>query len=153
MPPIATNEKDHEAVQLLADWIVNTLPSRQTYDAWRLGYFGDLVSPQGERGADPDGDGNSNESEFYKFSNPTNSFDFYIPVIAANDSQVILQLPNFPGRRVTVETSTDLRIPDSWSLWPVQGNNGIPPAAGLTNTLVAPLDDPMRFFKIRVQEE
>jgi hypothetical protein len=153
MPPIATNERDEQAVQLLTDWILNTLPLRQDYDSWRLAYFGDLVSPQGERTANPDGDRDSNEAEFLNYSNPTNSSDFYAPKIWASSTNVAIELPNFLGRRVTVETSTDLGLTDPWSLWLVRGNDGIPLAPGLTNILTAPATDPNRFFKIRIGEE
>jgi hypothetical protein len=153
MPPIATNEKDNEAVQLLADWIVNTLPLRQDYDSWRLAYFGDLISPQGERTADPDGDRNSNEAEFLGYSNPTNGLSFYAPKIWASGTNVNIELPNFLGRRVTVKTSTDLGITDPWSFWQVPGNDGIPLAPGLTNILTAPRTDPKRFFNIRIEEQ
>jgi glucose/arabinose dehydrogenase len=153
MPPIATNERDEQAVQLLTDWILNTLPLRQDYDSWRLAYFGDLVSPQGERTANPDGDRDSNEAEFLNYSNPTNSSDFYAPKIWASSTDVAIELPNFLGRRVTVETSTDLGLTDPWSLWLVRGNDGIPLAPGLTNILTAPATDPKRFFKIRIGEE
>jgi mono/diheme cytochrome c family protein len=153
MPPLATNEKDNEAIQLLGDWILNTLPARQDYNAWRLVCFGNLISPQGELGANPDGDRDSNQAEFLKYSNPTNGLDFYSPRIAVSNAQVRIELPNFAGRRVTVQTSTDLGLADPWSLWQVQGNNGIPPAPGLTNTLTGPAADPERFFKIRIEEE
>jgi glucose/arabinose dehydrogenase len=153
MPPIATNEKDNEAIQLLADWILNTLPLRQDYDSWRLAYFGDLVSPQGERTANPDGDRDSNEAEFLNYSNPTNGFSLYVPKIRVNSTNVTIELPNFLGRRVTVDTSTDLGFSDPWSRWLVTGNDGIPPAPGLTNTLTGPATDPKRFFKIRIEEE
>jgi hypothetical protein len=153
MPPIASNEKDNEAVQMLADWILNTLPSRQDYDSWRLIYFGSLVSPQGDPAADPDGDGRNNQAEFLEYSNPTNSFNHYTAKISANFGNVAIELPNFLGRRATVETSTDLGFTDPWSLWLVPGNDGISRAPGVTNILTGPSLDPKRFFKIRIQEE
>jgi hypothetical protein len=153
MPPIASNEKDNEAVQLLADWILNTLPSRQDYDAWRLMYFGDLISPQGEPSANPDGDRASNQAEFINYSNPTNGLDFYRPKIRANGGQVAIELPNFPGRRVRVETSGDLGLSDPWMPWLVPGNDGIPLAPGFTNTLTAPATDAKRFFRIWIDEQ
>ena len=153
MPPIATNEKDDQAIQLLAQWILTSLPARQNYDAWRLAYFGDLLSPQGEPGANPDGDADNNQAEYLKYSNPTNSLSFYSPQIGKSNHMLTIQLPNFPGRRVTVETSTDLGITDPWLPWAVAGNNGIPLAPGLTNTFAAPLNEPKRFFQIKIQEE
>ena len=153
MPPIATNEKHLEAMQLVHDWISTNVTTRLDYNAWRLAYFGNLVSPQGERTANPDGDADSNEAEFLKFSNPTNGLSFYSPLIRTSNNLLAIQLPNFAGRRVKVESSTDLGILDPWSPWQVSGNNSIPLAPGQTNTLVAPIADPKRFFKIRIEEE
>ena len=70
-----------------------------------------------------------------------------------SNAQVKIELPNFAARRVTVQTSTNLGVPDSWSLWQVPGNNGIPWAPGLTNFLTGPSADPKRFFKIQIEEE
>ncbi len=153
MPPLATNEKDNEAIRLVADWILNILPARKDYDTWRRAYFGDVVSPQGERGANPDGDADYNEAEFLKYSNPTNALDFCSFKIAVSNAQVKIELPNFAARRVTIQTSTNLGLTDPWSLWQVPGNNGIPWAPGLTNVLAGPTADPERFFKIRIEEE
>jgi glucose/arabinose dehydrogenase len=153
MPPIATNEKDDQAVQLLADWILNTLPSRQDYNAWRLAYFGDLLSPQGDPTANPDGDRDSNLAEFLNYSNPTNSLDFFVPHISKTNGQVNVEVPNFVGRRATVDTSLDFGVTDPWSLWSVPGNDSIPRAPGVTNILTAPATDQKRFFRIRIEEE
>ncbi len=153
MPPIASTEKDLEAIQMVGDWILNTLPSRQDYNAWRLAYFGSTNSPQGDPGANPDGDLDSNQAEFLKYSNPTNGLDLYVPNFKISGSQFSIELPNFPGRKVFVDTSVDLGLTDPWSLWQVTGNDGIPRALGTTNTLTAPDTDPQRFFKIRIDEE
>ena len=153
MPPIATNEKDLAAIQLVSDWISTNLPTRLDYNAWRLAYFGDLVSPQGERAANPDGDQDSNEGEYLKYSNPTNGLSFYSPRIGVSNHQLVIELPNFAGRRVTVASSSDLGILDPWWPWDVLGNHGIPLAPGMTNTLVAPILETKRFFKIRIDEE
>jgi glucose/arabinose dehydrogenase len=153
MPPIASNEKDLQAIQLLADWILTSLPARQTYDAWRLAWFGNLTSPQGERGANPDGDRYSNEAEFLAYTNPTNASSFFTPHIAVTNRVVAIDLPALLGRRMFIETSTDLGITDPWTLWNVPGNNGLPLAVGLTNTLSGPATAPKRFFNILIEEE
>ena len=153
MPPIATNEKDLAAIQLVSDWISTNLPARLDYNTWRLAYFGNLVSPQGERAANPDGDQDSNEGEYLKYSNPTNGLSFYSPRIGVSNHQLVIELPNFAGRRVTVASSSDLGILDPWWPWDVLGNHGIPLAPGMTNTLVAPILETKRFFKIRIDEE
>src|SRR5690606_25184359 len=35
MPPLATYELDHAAIQLIQSWIASTLPNRQDFAAWR----------------------------------------------------------------------------------------------------------------------
>ena len=79
--------------------------------------------------------------------------DFYTPKLSKNNTNVAIELPNFLGRRVSVETSADLGLTDPWSFWLVTGNDGIPRAPGVTNLLSAPASDPKRFFRIRIQEE
>jgi len=153
MPPVATNEKDAEGIELLSEWITTQLPGRQDYDAWRLANFGSLISPEGAPGANPDGDRDSNESEFLKQTNPKDADDFYRPSMSAGADAVNLELPVLAGRRLTVETSTDLGISDPWSPWTVFGNHGIPLAVGETNSLTGPIDGPERFFRIRFMEE
>ncbi len=57
MPPLGTSELDQVSIDLLAEWIGTSLPSRQDYDAWRLDQFGSSSSPEGDPMADPDADG------------------------------------------------------------------------------------------------
>ncbi len=153
MPPLATSEIDQQSVQLVADWISNSLPSRQDYNAWRLSHFGDLVSAQGQPDADPDGDGHSNFAEFLTYSDPTNGHNFYSPIVTAGGGQFTFQVPNFSGRSILVETSTDLGMADPWQPWDVPSNNGIPLETGGTNTLTGTISDPHRYFKIMIGEE
>ena len=153
MPPIATTERDLAAMQLVYDWISTNLPTRMDYNAWRLAYFGNLVSPQGERTANPDGDRDNNEAEYLKYSNPTNGFNFYTPSMTTRSNHLTLQLPNFAGRRITVKSSIDLGVLDPWTPRDISGNNGIPLATGQTNSLVVPATETKRFFQLFIQEE
>jgi hypothetical protein len=38
-------------------------------------------------------------------------------------------------------------------LWDIPGNNGTPAATGPTRTLTAPIDGPMRYFRLKVEEQ
>jgi glucose/arabinose dehydrogenase len=152
MPPLATTEQDNIAINLLSDWINNTLATRQNYDAWRLAQFGSAVSPDGERTADPDHDGVTNEAEFLQYTNPNQALDLYHQRLAAANGTAVLEIPNLPGRRITIQTSSDFGINDPWVLWPVPGNNGLSYAAGQTNFLSAPMSG-MQFFRAVFQEE
>jgi hypothetical protein len=132
---------------------MNHLPSRQTYDEWRLAQFGSDVSPEGEPGENPDEDPDTNWDEFLKLTDPNNGTQFYRPSIEIAGNVVSLDLPVLDGRSVTVETSTDLGLSDPWVPWAVPGNDGIPLAAGQTNILVAPTDGSQRYYKIQFGEQ
>ena len=153
MPPLASNEVDTEALQMISDWILTGLSAQTDYDVWRFINFGDLVSPQGAPDADPDGDGKTNFQEFLEYTDPNNRQDFYRPVIGVTGGQVSIARPYFPARKTTVFTSTNLGLTDPWTLWLVPGNGGIPPVAGQTNSLTGPAMGPQRFFKIIIEQQ
>lgn len=152
MPPLASNEPDTEALQLLSDWILIGLATHTNYDVWRSDNFGDLVSPPGAPDADPDGDGKSNQDEFLEYTNPNNGLDFYRAPIQVSGGQVRIARPPFLARKMTVFTSTNLGLTDPWALWPVPGNGNIPPTPGQTNEFIGPVDGPQRFFKVLIEQ-
>jgi hypothetical protein len=72
------------------------------------------------------------------------------PLFSTGSTNLSIQFPNLTGRRTWVETSTNLT---NWSLWDIPGNNGTPAATGPTRTLTAPIDGPMRYFRLKVEEQ
>lgn len=149
MPPLATAVIDPEGTQVVMDWI-NSMASRQTYDEWRLAQFGSSSSPAGDPNNDADGDGVTNYNEFLGQTLPLSGNSTLQPLFSTGSTNLSIQFPNLTGRRTWVETSTNLI---NWSLWDIPGNNGTPAATGPTRTLTAPIDGPMRYFRLRVQEE
>ena len=122
MPPLASNELDQTDIALVTNWITQSLPSRQTYNDWRLAQFGNTTSAAGDPAADPDGDGHTNFEEFLAGTNPNAGTNFLSPVPALVGSNVSLSASIPANRTVQVETSTDLA---NWSLWNTPGNGGI----------------------------
>ena len=149
MPPLATAVIDPEGTQVVMDWI-NSMASRQSYEEWRLAQFGSSSSPAGDPNADADGDGVTNYNEFLGQTQPLSGNSILHPLLSTGTTNLSIEFPNLPGRRTWVETSTNL---SNWSLWNVPGNNGTPNAAGGTRTFTAPVDGPMRYFRLKVEEE
>lgn len=148
MPPLGSNEVDPTNIALVADWITNTLPTRQTYADWRLTQFASSTSPEGEPEADPDADGSPNSAEYLAQTPPRDGRSFLRPDIVAQGNQVQITF-NVPANRSTfIETSFDLT---NWSLWDVPGNAGLPLPGGPI-TLTAPRFTPQQYFRLKLQE-
>jgi uncharacterized repeat protein (TIGR03806 family) len=149
MPPLGSAVIDPEGTQVVMDWI-NSMASRQTYAEWRLAQFGSSSSPAGDPSADADGDGLSNYNEFLGQTLPLSGNSTLQPLFSTGSTNLSIQFPNLLGRRTWVETSTNLT---NWTLWDIPGNNGTPSASGSTRTLTAPIDGPMRYFRLKVEEQ
>ncbi|MCW1922781.1 PQQ-dependent sugar dehydrogenase [Luteolibacter arcticus] len=146
MPPLATSQLDQSAIQLLQEWIDDTLPDRQFYDPWRLEQFGTLISQDGDPNEDPDTDGLSNHHEFLTGTDPNSGSSLWNPGLTLGTSS--LTFPNLENRKTWLESSTDLQ---SWSLWNVPGNNGLP-VTGPTRTFPRDPSDAHRFFRFQIEE-
>jgi hypothetical protein len=147
MPPLATSELDQTNIALLQNWITATLPTRQSYDQWRLSMFGSSTSPNGDPAADPDYDGCTNYTEFLGLTNPLNSASFLVPQIAAGFGNISVSFTTPANRSAYVETSTDLR---TWSIWDIPGNSGSAPTGIIA--LIGPQLSSKQFFRLRLQE-
>lgn len=142
MPPLATSELDHEAIDLLTEWIQSGLPADRTYDGWVQTHHPGL----GARDADDDGDGRSNGDEFLLGSDPFSGGDAPPASISGNE----LRFARQPFRIYQIERSSSLA---DWIRWDVPENT---PGYGTTEVLEAiplPLDtEPASFFRLRVSE-
>jgi glucose/arabinose dehydrogenase len=115
MPPLATFETDQEALDLLADWIENHLPARQTYADWRLAVFGDAVSAEGAPDADKDLDGRTNYEEFLAGTDAlsADSLPVFFETLEGGVIRMTWQLP--AHREIRIESSVD---GVAWAPWP-----------------------------------
>ena len=148
MPPLASNELDQTAIALVANWITQSLPTRQTYAQWRLAQFGSSTSAAGDPAFDADADGRSNYDEFLASTNPRNSASFLLPQITAAGPNLTLGFNVPANRSFQIETSADLA---TWSLWNVPGNQGLPQPGGAVS-ITAPGAGPQQFFRLRLWE-
>ena len=149
MPPLGSNELDSTNIALLTDWITNSLPTRQTYADWRLAQFASSTSPAGDPTADPDGDGFANAAEFLALTNPSSGASFTMPTTSAAAGNVTLSFTVPANRSALIETSSNLA---AWSLWDVPGNSGNAQPGGAMS-LSGPMQLPLQFFRLRLQEK
>ena len=147
MPPIGSNEIDHDSVQHLTAWINTVLINRQTYDQWVNAELSGVALEDTLRSADPDGDGIDNHSEFLLGTSPRMGANNTPSVEVSVDdvSGVSVTLPHLEGRSIRVENSEDLQ---NWSLWPVNGNDGREGA----RMLFGPNESPQGFFRFEIRE-
>ena len=148
MPPLGTFELDPVNIQLLADWITQHLPGRQSYAAWRQDRFGNTNSPAGEPGGDPDEDNRSNLEEFLAYTDPQQPDRAGFASLGGTGDQVTVSYA-LPGREVRVESSTNLL---DWRNWTVPGNDGLPLATGSVRALHGPAPGPEGFFRFQLRE-
>ena len=148
MPPLASNIVDSEAVTLLTDWINDEANALTTYDLWREHHFGNLVSPEGEPGANPDGDNLTNHWEYLHLTDPLDDASTWRTEITVASGQVHLPIPSLPQRRVIVEHSRNLL---DWGRWDVPGNEGIPLAPS-TNAVLSGVAADREFFRFLIEE-
>jgi glucose/arabinose dehydrogenase len=149
MPPIATNERDLVAEQLVTHWIEDVLPSRQSFAEWQLANFGSMSTPEAQPNADPDSDGDKNSIEFLRGTAPNQFGPPFLSTLStsASGGNFILQFQQPANRSVLVETTTDFQ---SWSLWNVPGNAPSYPPAAINRTLIGPIDTPNRYFRLKL---
>ncbi len=147
MPPIASNVIDEANVALVTSWIEGELAARRTYAQWREETFG-AEDPDGEPGADPDGDGANNRAEFLAGTDPLDSASQLRTHLAADGEDITLSFHLPTNRAFRIDSSTDL---ENWSPWDIPQNQGLPVAGGLQE-ITAPLADPLRFFRVEIEE-
>ena len=149
MPPLATNERDLAAEQLLTDWINQDLLTRQSLAAWQTQYFGSPGNANAAPTADPDGDGENNALEFLLGTSPLTPGARWPITSVAGGGIFQLSFDQPANRSCLVETTTDFQ---SWTLWDVPGNAPTYPRLTTPRTLAGPLDTTKRFFRLRLSE-
>ena len=151
MPPIATNEINQEAVNLLAAWINGPATTYQTFPEWQQSRFGSTSAPNAQATADPDGDGSSNRFEYLIGTNPLSASEAWFyraePRKAGN---IALVFPRVANRRYRAFSSLDGQ---TWTLWNVPANVPTFSATSFTDEIVGPRDASGRqFLRLEVEE-
>jgi hypothetical protein len=103
MPPLATSLVDTKAVELIAAWITNDLPSHLTYAEWQVANFGSTNAPDSEPAEDADGDRALNYFEYLTATDPNAATNFWgITAQPAIDGVAILY-PQIANRAFEIQ--------------------------------------------------
>lgn len=148
MPPIASNETDPASIALLTEWITQSLPARKTYTLWRQEKLGSLTSPASEPGADPDGDGRTNQEEFLAATDPLSGSSVFAATPSIVNGQFRLSFYAPENKSIQVESSTNL---SNWTLWDIPGNEGLPQTGGM-KSLQGPVSGDRNFFRLKLRD-
>ena len=149
MPPLAANELDLEAAQLVSDWIASEVQTHTTYQQWRIARFGNGTSPEGAPGADPDGDTRDNHDEWLANTDPNNPSSYWQPVLRLDGANATLDFAGLGNRSVRAFRSFDLV---NWFQWAVPGNDGLPLDPNAIHSLIGPRSAPAEFFRFQIDE-
>lgn len=149
MPPIGSNVIDTVGTTMLADWINSGSSTLKNYDAFRMQYFGNLSSANGNPTANPDGDMYSNYDEYLLLTNPTSSTSFSNNSLTKSGSNFTLPFLALQSRKVLLYHSSDLI---NWSLYPTTLNAGIPLNPDLLPSVTIPITQQRDFFRFQVEE-
>ncbi|MEO5916935.1 MAG: LamG-like jellyroll fold domain-containing protein [Luteolibacter sp.] len=145
MPPLASSEVDPTDIALITDWINNSLPGRPLYQQWRDGYFTSL-DQNGDKTADPDGDGVSNYEEYLRGSSPTSGGSPWQASIANGTLQFLRKA----NRYYSIQTSDSL---GQWQPWSNPALESSYKATDEVIQLPLPVDpDGKQFFRFSVTE-
>jgi hypothetical protein len=120
------------------------------FQAWQIQYFGSTNNPAADPNADPDGDGQTNLSEFLAGTNPTNSASVFRILSAAVAQNSLLVTWMCGGGRTNVLQAA----PALGSPWSNLSPNLVLPGSGdvTTNYLDAGIftNAPARFYRVRL---
>ncbi len=154
MPPLASNELDAQAVELVQEWIAETLPERPAFSDWQAVHFGTEDDPRRLPDADPDNDTASNFLEFLAETDPLLPGDAWrINVRPLADGGVEIKFRQLPNRRYQVQWTDDLAAPAPWQPLNVPDNRPFISAAPFWKTVADPQPrSNTRFYRVMVHE-
>ena len=145
MPPLGSSELDQTNIQLITDWINGELAENPLYDQWRDGFFASL-DPEGEKGADPDGDGVTNYDEYLLGSSPVSGANPWQASLADGK----LAFPRQSRRYYAIETSDDL---GTWEPWSIPEIDSVYQTTDTITEIPLPADPGgKKFFRFQVTE-
>ena len=147
MPPLATSELDAANLALLAQWITNALPARQTFAQWQTNVFqpGDTQTGADE---DHDLDRRTNREEFLTGTDPRSDTSLFRPEFALAEGAVSFQFELPTNRSFQIEVSTNLT---DWNVWIAPGNDGAPVPGG-ERTISGEAAGDQQYFRVRLWE-
>lgn len=146
MPPLATTERDQQAIQLLTQWI-QELPKRAfTYDAWTNDQVQLRPTLDLHPAADPDGDGLSNELEFLLGEDPGDPNRRWRPELVGTPGNWKLKYVRKANVRFQVQWSS--RLADGWQAVDSPDNRWFVGTEDETVELPLPANSETSFYRI-----
>ena len=150
MPPLGTYVVNTRIVDLMAAWITDDLPARQTYLQWATNQFGaDNLSIFADPQMDLDGDGLTNLDEFLLGTSPMDRKDRWAPEIVRDDNRIRLRFTRKANRGFVVESSASIDKP-VWTPVDVPENRTYFPAKDEPADILLPSGSDLGFFRVRV---
>ncbi|BCU77661.1 PQQ-dependent sugar dehydrogenase [Luteolibacter sp. LG18] len=143
MPPLATSVVDQAGLDVVRDWILQELPTRQSFAEWSGGEEEGLVTRSVSSGSD------EHRFAFLTHGDPRNPAVRWNASLAAHGAGLRLSWPNLPDRSIRAWVSSDLK---HWEPWDVPGNDGIPRAGTGPRVFEVSAADGARFFRCTIEE-
>ena len=140
-----------DGLDLLTDWIANTLPNRQTFEEYQIALFGSVENPDGAMGFDFDGDGADTYTEWLTGTDAKNIADVWTIDISRSDEDVNIGFEQKANRGFEVQFKTNLVSSEVWQSLHVPSN-----APNFSNTdqpavVTDPLTNaPSRYYRVKV---
>lgn len=113
MPPVGSHVLDAEGIALMQAWIDSLNPSK-TYAQWQITAFGDQGAEETRPNADADGDGWSNEAEFFLGTDPTSRLDRWRMWINREDLTLSFPMIHHPKVSFQLKYATSLQPDAQW---------------------------------------
>ena len=115
MPPLGSNVLDHEAIELVREWITQSF-SKESYDDWANRHFGSSLNPRADASNDDDGDGQANSLEFRLGTDPTDLNDLWEMAVSRTEGGLEIRFPAVAdlSLKVDLEESSTLGVDANW---------------------------------------
>ncbi len=147
-PPAVTNRVGTNVLVLAGQYTFPDANANGISDLWESTFFGRILAgAEADPGADPDGDGFPNISEFQAGTSPKDAASglrLNLPSGGVN-APIQISWPSEARREYLLEISDDLR------LWTIASDPRIGSGGTLTNTIPALLGQGGYYFRVRVQ--
>ncbi|HVY71878.1 MAG TPA: hypothetical protein VHH73_18240, partial [Verrucomicrobiae bacterium] len=151
MPPLATTELNHEAIDLVTSWIVGDSTNLVAFADWQTRYFGSPDAADAGELADPDADGLSNQTEYLLGTNPLAKNDPPRTEISSSENDVTIGFLQNPNLVYEVQFANTLGPEMLWQTLDAPGNRPFPSSTMITNLLHDVITgDAARYYRLRV---
>jgi hypothetical protein len=112
MPPVISSVPDAQAIQLLSEWITNSLPEYLSFSEWQVANFESTNAPAAQSNIDADLDGNHNGLEYLTGTDPNLASERWPNVdIKVSANQVDVRYERVANRGFEVQWSTNIEHP------------------------------------------